>query len=204
MPAFNNTVEFISIKPLANPDRYGNTFRASIKMGEEWYSWGQIKKEQISFNTGRGWHDLKKGDTIEGMFKVNGDFKNIQPKTVSLVSAGEGGQAPAPSQQASKPQQQQQQSGGSFVNPAALGNAGNYLMHTLEFTHEDMMDDAKVTEGLVKYHKSREQLSKFWEKAEKLAKEDKPPFTPTKKKATKAEPEYDEELDMGYDDDLPI
>lgn len=182
MPAFNSVVEAISIKPLNEPDRYGNTFRASIKLGEDWYSWGSLKKQEINFKNGSGWHQLSKGDEIEGMFKQNGDFKNIQPKTVTLIAEGKG----APTTY--KPQKSQ--GGDGFVNPAALGNAGNYLMHTLEFTHEDMMDDDKILEGLVKYHKSREQLSKFWSQAEeKASKSDAP-----KQKAP--------EQDFDYDDDV--
>ena len=204
MPALSGIIEAVSIKPLNQADRFGNTFRASLKVGDDWFSFGALKKEAINVKDGNGWTQLAKGMQVEFMYDLNGDFKNIKKASFSITDKSNAQAAPAPSQQASKPQAQQQQSGGGFVNPAALGNAGNYLMHTLEFTHEDMMDDAKVTEGLVKYHKSREQLSKFWEKAEKLAKEDKPPFTPTKKKATKAEPEYDEDLDMGYDDDLPV
>jgi hypothetical protein len=199
MPACSGIIEAISVKELPQPDRFGNTHRANLKIGEDWFSYGAIKKPVINIKDGANWVELQKGMEVEFMYDQNGDFKNVKKQSFTITNK-EGAQAPAPRQQ-SAPKQQSQ--GGSFVNPAALGNAGNYLMHTLEFTHEDMMDDAKVTEGLIRYHKSREQLAKFWEKAEKLAKEDKPPFKETKKPAKK-EPEYDEEVEMGYDDDMPI
>jgi hypothetical protein len=118
MPAFQSVVEAISIKPLSEPDRYGNTFRASVKFGEDWYSWGSLKKEEINFKNGSGWHRLAKGDEIEGMYKENGDWKNIQPKTVTLVSEGKG--TPPPQ---AKPAAKS--SGDSFVNPAEIGQCMN-------------------------------------------------------------------------------
>lgn len=190
MPAFQSVVEAISIKPLSEPDRYGNTFRASVKFGEDWYSWGSLKKQEINFKNGSGWHQLAKGDEIEGMYKQNGDFKNIQPKTVTLIAEGKG--APAPQ---AKPAAKT--SGEPFINPSAIGNAGNYLMHCLEFTHSDMMDDEKILEGLVKYHESREQLYKFWIKAEGMTssrgKKAEKPLT-EKHKANVETPEYDDEV----------
>ena len=203
MPALSGIIEAVSIKPLNQADRFGNTFRASLKVGEDWIGWGGTKKEAINIKDGSGWTQLAKGMQVEFMYDLSkcGNFKNIKKASLAITDKSNAQATPAPSQQASKPQQQS--SGGSFVNPAALGNAGNYLMHTLEFTHEDMMDDAKVTEGLVKYHKSREQLSKFWEKAEKLAKES-APEPKRKPKPVEDKPPFDEDIDMGYDDDLPV
>lgn len=185
MPSINAQVEAISIKEMPSPDKYGNSHRANIKVGEDWFSYGALKKPQINIKSGGDWHELQKGMEVEFMYDVNGDFKNIKKQSFTITNVESATSTPTP-----KPKNTGTSSTANkdFVNPAALGNAGNYLMHSLEFKHEDMMDDDKILEGLVKYHKSREQLARFWEKAEALAKEEKPPF-----KADKEEDTYDDE-----------
>lgn len=156
MPAFQSVVEAISIKPLSEPDRYGNTFRASVKFGEVWYSWGSLKKEEINFKNGSGWHRLTKGDEIEGMYKENGDWKNIQPKTVTLVSEGKG--APTP-----RVNPAVQYSGNmGAVNPAEIGQCMNLAAEVLGYSGEDMNNPDKAVQAIQWYKRTRQLFSSLY------------------------------------------
>ena len=89
-------------------DRFGNTFRHAIKIegDDSWYGMGSGKRDSINLKDGDGWHQLGKGDVIEFMYDQNGQYKNVQKKTISLKAKG--GPAPqqhAPVQKAPTPQQ---------------------------------------------------------------------------------------------------
>ena len=180
MPAFQSVVEAISIKPLSEPDRYGNTFRASVKFGEDWYSWGSLKKEEINFKNGSGWHQLAKGDEIEGMYKQNGDWKNIQPKTVTLVSEGKG--TPPPQ---AKPAAKS--SGDSFVNPAEIGQCMNLAAEVLGYSGEDMNNSDKAVQAIQWYKRTRQLFNSLYPTVDLEE-------TPKEKPKPKAEtPQYDDD-----------
>lgn len=155
------------------------THRLSLQLDSgDWFGFGETDKDSFIVKDDEGnWKVLGAGSEVLIKYQQNGDYKNAKKSNLTVISLVEGekfqkgGQSSKPSSGGT-----QAPKSDNFVNPAALGNAGNYLMHSLEFKHEDMMDDDKILEGLVKYHKSREQLARFWEKAEALAKEEKPPF----------------------------
>lgn len=199
MPALQGTIEAVSIKPLNQPDRFGNTFRASLKVGEDWISWGGIKKEAINVKDGGDWVQLAKGMQVEFMYDQNGDFKNIKKASLSITDKSNA-QSPAPSQQASKPQQQS--SGGSFVNPAEVGQCLNLAAEVLKLSKDDLVNPAKVKEAIAWYKQVRETFSELYPSVEAGSK----PKPKAKSKATPVEdkPPFDEDLDMNYDDDLPI
>lgn len=162
MPSFNGTVEAISIKELPQEDKYGNVYRASIKLGEDWYSWGSLKRDSISIRQGSGWHTLSKGDSLEGMYKQNGDFKNIQPKTVSVTD--EAPQQNVPKKSTSSPKK------GDYVpkpnvNPASRGQAMNLAAHVLGYSAEDMLDKTKVYKAIKWYQETCDFFDDNWEKA---------------------------------------
>lgn len=170
-------VEAVSIKPLAEEAKakmkYPKDYKGGLKIGDEWFDAGLLNKEAINVKVGDDWHQISKGDELEFMYEENGKWNpRIDKKTIKVKSKGDGSSAPSSPSSSPSQSKSAQPSGSSFVNPAALGNAGNYLMHSLEYKHEDMMDDEKVLEGLIKYHKSRQQLSKFWEKAKKFSAEE--------------------------------
>ena len=81
MPSINAAVEAISVKEMPEVDRYGNTHRANLKIGDDWFSYGAVKKPEINIKTGDSWTQLEKGMEVEFMYDVNGDWKNIKKKT---------------------------------------------------------------------------------------------------------------------------
>lgn len=167
MPALTGIVEAISIKPMPEPDRFGNEFRGSIKVGEDWVSWGGLKKQSISYKEGDSYHELLKGMEIEFMYKQNGDFKNISKTTLSVLNT-EGAQAKAPS--APPPQRattQAPQAKGGFVNPAARGQAMNLAVEVLGYKKDDFADSKKIVDAIQWYLKSAKAFEDLWSTAEK-------------------------------------
>jgi len=170
MPSFNGKVEAISIKPLAQADTYGNVFRAGIKLGEDWYSWGSLKKEAIVFKNGNDWHTLAKGDEIEGMFKANGDFKNIQAKSVVLLSTGNPPPPPPPVGKSFP--------NSSSVNPAEVGQCLNLAVEVLGLDGKKLLQDDEVEKAIAWYKAVREKFSTLYPKVEALAPKPKPKPVP--------------------------
>lgn len=117
MPHAQGQVEAISAKVMPEPDKFGNTHRYSVKIGEDWYSFGQGKRDTISLKDGSNWVELTKGTTVEFMYTLNGDFRNVKRGDVKLVGA------PAPASQAA-PRQASASTydGGSGI---AIGHAIN-------------------------------------------------------------------------------
>jgi len=151
MPHINGQVEFLSIKELAKPDNYENTHRASIKIGDKWYSYGTIKKDKVNIKTGDSWTELAKGMEVEFMFDQNGDFANIKKKTFSITDAS-GAVASAPVQQQA-PSGTNAVNKGSFVNPATVGACLNLAIEVLGYKKKDFEDEAKLKEAIL-WHKT--------------------------------------------------
>lgn len=94
MKLIEGVVEVLSFKEIPE-DRFGNTVRQSIKIGEEWIGMGTGKKAEINVKQGAGWVSLEKGDKIalvvdetEGS---NGTvYLNGQKKTIKVLSKGNG------------------------------------------------------------------------------------------------------------------
>jgi hypothetical protein len=163
MPHLNATIEAIAIKPLAQPDNYGNTFRVGMKFGEDWYSYGTIKKDQLDVKVGNDWVTVTKGMEVEFMYKVNGDFKNVEKKSFTVTNQ-EGGVAPRVAQQQA-PQQQSAntaQSKGSFVNPAEVGQCLNLAVECLGFSSADCTNPDKVVEAIQWYKRTRQLFSTLY------------------------------------------
>lgn len=189
MPHLAGSIEAISIKPLAQPDNYGNTFRASLKIGEDWLSYGTLKKDAINVKDGSNWVEVQKGMAVEFMYKQNGDFKNIDKKSFTITDAT----SAQPAQQRSQaPVKQQSSNGGGFVNPAEIGQCLNLAVEVLKLNGEQLLDDTEVTKAIAWYKAVREKFNELYVGVE--ATETKPKKTPTKK----APPVVEEDL---YDDE---
>jgi hypothetical protein len=164
MPHLNATIEAIAIKPLAQPDNYGNTFRVGMKFGEDWYSYGTIKKDQLDVKVGNDWVTVTKGMEVEFMYKVNGDFKNVEKKSFTVTNQ-EGGVAPRAAQQQA-PQQQggqtQQASKGSYVNAAEIGQCLNLAVDVLKLDSKQLLDDKEVTKAIAWYKAAREKFHELY------------------------------------------
>ena len=191
MPAINGTVEFLSIKEMAKPDNYENTHRASIKIGDKWYSYGTIKKDKVNIKTGDSWTELQKGMEVEFMYDQNGDFANIKKKTFSITDAS-GAVASAPVRQPSvQGQGTQGGSKSSFVNPAEIGQCLNLAADVLKLDGKELLNPEKVTEAISWYKEVRALFNELYEGVELKAKEQP---KPQKKAAPVVEDDYDDEV----------
>jgi hypothetical protein len=166
MPALSGNVEAISIKALNEPDRFGNLHRCSIKVGEDWVSWGTTKKPEISYKEGDSYKTLQKGMEVEFMYVQNGDFKNIKKTSLAVLST-EGAQA-APPPSMLYPAQQQAAPAykkpyvSSNVNPAEVGQCLNLAADVLGLDADDLLDPQQVTEAIKWYKEVRELFTELY------------------------------------------
>jgi len=151
MPHITGKIEAISIKEMAKPDNYDNKYRDSMKIGDEWFSFGTTKKPEISVKMGETWTVLQKGMEIEFMYDINGDFKNIKKKTVSITDTS-GAVASAPVQQQA-PSGTQGAAKAGYVNPATVGACLNLAIEVLGYKKKDFEDEAKLKEAIL-WHKT--------------------------------------------------
>jgi hypothetical protein len=165
MPALSGIVEAISIKALNEPDRFGNLHRCSIKVGEDWVSWGTTKKPEISYKEGENYKSLQKGMEVEFMYVQNGDFKNIKKTSLTVLST-DGAIADtrpsAPAQQQAAPAYKAPQAKGSFVNPAEVGQCLNLAADVLGLDAEALLDPTQVTEAIKWYKEVRELFTELY------------------------------------------
>ena len=188
MPHMTGTIEAVSIKPLPQPDNYGNTFRASLKIGEDWISYGTIKKETINVKDGNDWVQVAKGMDVEFMYKQNGDFKNIDKKSFTITDASNAQAPQAPRVQNQAPANTQGANKGSFVNPAEVGQCLNLAVEVLKLDGEALLDDKKVSEAIAWYKAVREKFNTLYSDVEA-----------TQPTAKKSKPKVEEPVDE-YDD----
>lgn len=158
MPSTSGIVEAVSIKPLPTPDRFGNEYRASVKVGEDWFSYGSLKKDKINVKVGDSWKQVEKGQEVEFMYTVSGDFKNVTKKSFSIL--GEPKQSTAKPQAAPKSGAPKQ-----FVNPAQRGQAMNLAAEVLGYKQADFASEKKVIEAIQWYVTACDVFEDLWEKA---------------------------------------
>jgi hypothetical protein len=164
MPALSGIVEAISIKALNEPDRFGNLHRCSIKVGEDWVSWGTTKKPQISYKEGDNYKSLQKGMEVEFMYVQTGDFKNIKKTSLAVISTdGCFVTTPpsAPAQQQAAPAYKKPYVS-SNVNPAEVGQCLNLAADVLGLDADDLLDPQQVTEAIKWYKEVRELFTELY------------------------------------------
>lgn len=192
MPSIQSVVEAISTKEMSAPDRFGNTFRSNIKIGEDWYSYGTGKRAEISIKTNGEWKQLLKGMEVEFMYDVNGDFKNIKKQSLTITNL-EGGiaAAPVPQQQQSTPQAAKGAPTKPFVNAAEIGQCLNLAVQVLGLGAKECLCDKEVVKAIQWYKATREKFTVLYPTVtlEEVPKREAPPT-----------PDYDAGLDM--DDDI--
>ena len=193
MPHLASTIEALAIKPLAQPDNYGNTFRVGMKFGEDWYSYGTIKKDQLDVKVGNDWITVTKGMEVEFMYKVNGDFKNVEKKSFTVTNQ-EGGVATR--QDTQQAPQGQQASKGSYVNAAEIGQCLNLAVEVLKLDSKQLLDDEEVTKAIAWYKATREKFHELYVGVEASATDSKPKPKP------KPKPAPAPVVEDSYDDDL--
>jgi hypothetical protein len=162
MPHLNATIEAIAIKSLAQPDNYGNTFRVGMKFGEDWYSYGTIKKDQLDVKVGNDWVTVTKGMEVEFMYKVNGDFKNVEKKSFTVTNQEGGVATRQDTQQAPQQSANNAQSKGSYVNAAEIGQCLNLAVEVLKLDSKQLLDDEEVTKAIAWYKATREKFHELY------------------------------------------
>ena len=190
MPSINGKIEAISIKPMANPDTYGNTFRASLKIGEDWYGYGSLKKDAINVKSGGDWVQVAKGMDVEFMFDVNGSFKNVKKASFSITDAS-GAQAPQAPRIGSPTEPQQ--TGKNFVNPAEIGQCLNLAAEVLKLDGKQLLDGKEVIKAIQWYKSVREKFNTLYNDVEVA------PRKPVPKPKAKAQ---EEDAPFEYDDEI--
>lgn len=149
MPHITGKIEAISIKEMAKPDNYDNKYRDSMKIGDEWFSFGTTKKPEISVKMGETWTVLQKGMEIEFMYDINGDFKNIKKKTVSITDTS--GAVASASVQQQAPSGTQGAAKAGYVNPAEVGQCMNLAVDVLKLDGKQLLDDTEVKKAIAWY-----------------------------------------------------
>ena len=88
-------IDKVFVKPLPEPDQYGNEYNVAIAMDGTWYGLGRKKKDKVNIKVGNEWHRLSEGDVIEAVCEVveKGDrvYNNIRTTDITLKSGGNGG-----------------------------------------------------------------------------------------------------------------
>lgn len=70
------------------PDKYENTFRTSIKIGDKWIGVGTSKKAGVSIQKGKDWIAVEEGDEVAVFADQNGDFLNAKKSDIKLLKKG--------------------------------------------------------------------------------------------------------------------
>ena len=89
MDLIKGVVSAISAKEIPE-DRFGNTYRLSIKVGDDWIGLGSGKKPDIGVKEGDSWHTLSKGDEVALVVEENNGYLNGQKKTLKVTKKGSG------------------------------------------------------------------------------------------------------------------
>lgn len=187
MPFKEATVDAVVVKELSTPDQYKNTHRRSIKIGEDWYSCGSGKSDKFNAKTSQGdWHTLSKGDKVEFKFNLNGDYKNVDMKTFSVVAVN-----PSPQQQQSSKPRDSYGPKENFVNPAEVGQCLNLAADVLGLKEKDLTNPEKVKQAISWYKEVRELFSKVYPTVEAGKNESKKEAAPKKEDA----PPFDQDAD---------
>ena len=184
MPLATGTVEAVSLKPLNAPDQYENTHRMSVKIGDDWFSFGSTKGSSY---VNKNVTNLSKGDVVELMYDQNGDFKNVKRATVQVTSsAPKQGSSSSGTGQAGK----QQGSTYSGVNPAEVGQCLNLAVQLgVAKSYDELSKPSVMATAITLYKNVKKQYTDNWDKAEAT-------------KATAEAPENTGPTDL--DDDIPF
>lgn len=123
MKLIEGVVERVNFKDI-DEDQWGNTCRASIKIGDDWIGLGTAKKHEINLKEGAGWYKLKEGDKIAIVAEeseYNGKvYLNGQRKTIKVLSKG----ATGSSQTAAKSSSSVTKTGQSTSQPSSAHGGG--------------------------------------------------------------------------------
>lgn len=196
MPFIEGTVEFVSVKELPQADQYGNTHRSSIKIGDDWFSTGSVKKPELTVKHNGGWEAVTKGAKVEFRYTENGNFKNVKRADIAILEMGQP-QAPKPQSQGSSgssaPAQGSSQQYNSSVNPAEIGQCMNLAAQTLGFTGEQMLDPDSAVKAIQWYKRSRQLFTSLYAGVDL---EESEPKAPEKPKAQAEAPPFSDDDDI--------
>lgn len=161
MPLAQGKIEAISVKMMPQADQFDNTHRVNFLMGageqETWYSLGSSKGGAYA---NKDIPELHRGDVVEFMYDINGDFKNVKRATMTLT------QAAAVTTTGSITGAVVSKIGGS-PNPAEVGQAMNLAVQLnpdvkqySDFNNQDIIRGA-----IIDYRNLKKQFTDLWDVA---------------------------------------
>lgn len=161
MPLAAGTVEAVSVKPIPNPNakekEWGHTHRASIKIGEDWFSMGGKKDGEKTIFTKSGLIGV--GAEVEFIYIENGDFKNVNRGSITVKKAADPIQS-APKKAYIKGSSDQ------YANGAQIGQCINLAVELgLAKSYEDLKKPATIQKAITHYKETKDLYSKAWDSA---------------------------------------
>ena len=179
------------------------THRHTVQMETgEWIGFGESDMDAFKVKDDDGkWTILGAGSEVLIKYTESpcGSFKNAKKTNLTLLDlvAGEAYNAPAKAQQAPQTHNAgQPASKGSFVNPAARGQAMNLAAEVLGYKEADFSDAKKIVYAIKWYLTSAKDFESLWDTAEKAIIAGNtviPPSKPKPKKAAVVEDNYDDD-----------
>lgn len=118
---FQGKVKRVTVKELAQEDRFGNTYRHSMQLDDDagtWVGFGGSKSQNFTVKDGAGFYTFVGGESIFLKYEENGDFKNGKKGNITLIEKVEEGSAPPQRQNVQKPAA----SGGASSNKKIFGD----------------------------------------------------------------------------------
>lgn len=103
---FQGKVKRVTVKELAQEDRFGNTYRHSMQLDDDagtWVGFGGSKSQNFTVKDGAGFYTFVGGESIFLKYEENGDFKNGKKGNITLIEKVEEGSAPPQRQNVQKP-----------------------------------------------------------------------------------------------------
>lgn len=103
---FNGKVKRVTVKELAQEDRFGNTYRHSMQLDDDagtWVGFGGSKSQNFTVKDGANFYTFVGGETIFLKYEEKGGFRNGKKGDITLIEKSEEGSAPPQKQAVQKP-----------------------------------------------------------------------------------------------------
>lgn len=149
---FQGKIKRVFAKALPESDKYQNLFRHNLQLDDEsWVGFGGGKREVFTIKEGKGYYDVKPGDTIFLKYEDDGKYKNAKKGDLTVIE-----KAPEASQNEQKkgntqnknqaqPQQQPQK---PYKKDNSGVEAGNARTSAFNF-FKGKLPDAKTIEETI-------------------------------------------------------
>jgi hypothetical protein len=144
---FQGKVKRVFAKALPEPDKFQNLFRLSLQLDDDsWVGFGGGKRETFTIKEGKGYYDVKVGDSIFLKYEDDGKYKNAKKSDLTVIEKSpEQESHPQPNRTANQSVQQQGQKSGGKKDTTGV-EAGNVRTCAFNF-FKGKLPDQKTIEG---------------------------------------------------------